>query len=392
MKNISVKSSFLKLLFLVLALALNNSLAQPVLTKDISNPNYDFSEIDKIMNGAVKDSAFPGGVVVVGYKGKILYEKAFGHFTYDEKSTPMTLDAMFDMASVTKVVATTSAAIMLYDEGKFNLDDKVTKFFPDFNKGKENVTIRNLLLHNSGLTAFVPFYKKLKTPEQVWDSIRHIKPEYPTGSKYVYSCLNMITMQKIVEKITGKTMDVFLHERLFGPLGMKRTMFNPPDELKKQCAPTEIDNYWRKMTMQGAVHDEAAYLLGGVSGNAGLFSTGPDLAIFCQMMLNKGYYNGKQYFKASTVEEWTKKQTSQSSRGLGWDTNENGETAAYKHFSFTTFGHTGFTGTSIFMDKERDLFAIILTNRVYPTRENNKITAKRHMVHDAIIKAVDKKN
>lgn len=389
----TVKNSSVLMFFVLCTFCFCELFGQPVLVKDLNSPKFNFAEIENVMTKAVSDSAFPGGVVLVGHNGKILFEKAFGRFTYDNNSTPMTLDAMFDMASVSKVVGTTSAAMLLYDQGKLNLDDNITKFFPDYGvNGKDKIVIRNFLLHNSGLPAYIPFYLKLKTPAQVWDSIRHLKPDYVTGTKYIYSCLGMISMQKVIEKISGKGMDIFLKENLYDQLGMKRTMYNPPAELINQCAPTEVDKYWRMTTVQGKVHDEAAYLLGGVSGNAGLFSTAVDLAIFCQMMLNKGFYNGKQYIKASTIEEWTKKQTSQSSRGLGWDTNENGETSAGKNFSFTTFGHTGFTGTSLFIDREKDLFAIILTNRVYPTRENGKITKIRHLVHDAVIKAIEKKD
>lgn len=391
MKNRIFSICGINIFILMFSFVFTQAFGQPVLKKDLKNSKYDFSPVEKIMTEAIQDTAYPGGVVVVGYKGKIVFEKAFGNFTYDKTSAPMTLNTMFDLASVSKVIGTTSAAMILYDEGKLNLDDKVTKFFPDYGvNGKDKITVRNLLLHNSGLPAFAPFYKKLKTAEQVWDSIRSIKAVYETGEKYVYSDLGFITLQKIIEKISGKTLDVFIKEKLFAPIGMKSTMYNPPANLIKNCAPTEIDKYWRMTTLQGKVHDEAAYLLGGVSGNAGLFSTAPNLAVFCQMMLNKGVYNGKRYIKASTIDEWTTKQLAQSSRGLGWDTNEKGETAAWKSFSFTTFGHTGFTGTSVFVDKERDLFTIILTNRVYPTRENYKITQKRHLIHDAIIKAIEK--
>lgn len=382
--------SFLFIILFVFSASFN--WAQALLEPDLNNPRYNFSLIDKAIENGIADSAFPGGVVLIGHKGKIVYQKAFGHYTYDHSSTPMSLDVMFDMASVSKVIGTTSAAMLLYDAGKLNLDEKVTTYFPDFAvNGKEKAVVRNLLLHNSGLPPYGLFYKKLKTADAVWDSIRHMKADYETGSQYVYSCLGMITLQKIMEKISGERMDLFLNKNLFAPLGMSHTMYAPADSLKDQCAPTEVDNYFRKTLVQGKVHDETAYLLNGVSGNAGLFSTAPDIAVFCQMILNKGFYNGKQYIKASTIDEWTKKQTKQSSRGLGWDTNDEGETAAWKKFSFTSIGHTGFTGTSVFIDKERDLFAIILTNRVYPTRDNNKLTKIRHIVHDEIINAIEKK-
>jgi CubicO group peptidase (beta-lactamase class C family) len=391
-KNILVLKNIC-LIIAVMVFYCTPSFAQYKLTKDLDNPKYNFSELDKVVKDGIADSTYPGAVILVTYKGKIVYEKAFGSFTYDKASTPMSVNSMFDMASVSKVVGTTTAAMMLFDQGKFKLDDKVTKYIPDFGQnGKDKITIRNLLLHNAGLVEWIPFYKKFTTPEQVWDSIKSSKLIYPTGTKYAYSDLGLITMQKVIEKISGKHLDDFLRENVFKPLKMHSTMYNPPAKLVKDCVPTEVDNYWRMTTMQGKVHDETAYLLGGVAGHAGLFSTAPDLAVFMQMLLNKGSYNGKRYVKASTVNSWTTKQSAQSSRGIGWDTNDKWEAAAGKKFSETTFGHTGFTGTSVFADKERGVVAILLTNRVYPTRNNPRLTARRHSVHDAIIKAIDNKN
>ncbi|MGE5401484.1 MAG: glycoside hydrolase family 3 N-terminal domain-containing protein [Ignavibacteriales bacterium] len=352
--------------------------------------SYSFSSVDSIMREGLADSVFPGAVLYVGHKGRVIYRKAFGKYTYDPDAQPMSLDAMFDLASVSKVIGTTTAAMILYDEGKLILDKKVMDYLPGFgNHGKENITVRNLLLHNAGFTPFKPFYKTYTKPSEVINDIMNTSLEYPTGTKFLYSDLSMITLQLIIEKLAGEPLDVFLREKVFDPLGMKNTMYNPPADLWYKCAPTEVDNYWRMATMRGKVHDEAAYLLGGVAGHAGLFSTGGDLSIFMQMMLNKGKYDGKQLIKPATVELWTTKQTNQSSRGLGWDTKTQTGSSAGSLFSASSFGHTGFTGTSVWADKNRDLFVVLLTNRVYPTRANNKIIKFRPKLHDAVVKAVE---
>ena len=351
---------------------------------------YDFSKVDSLMNNAIKDSVFPGAVLLVAKRGRVILHKPYGRQTYDKNGIPVTTESMFDLASVTKVVGTTSAAMILYDEGKLDLDAPVTRYLPQFgNHGKEKITVRNLLLHNSGLPAWIPFYKKLKTPKQVIDSIMNVSLDFPPGAKYQYSDLGMITLQKIIEKITGTTIDKFLKKRVFKPLGMNHTMYNPPPKYWYYCMPTERDNYWRMEQMKGKVHDEAAYLLGGVAGHAGLFSTASDVAKLVYTVLNKGRYGDKQIFKASTVENWTTKQTSQSSRGLGWDTKSPQHSSAGHYFSMHSFGHTGFTGTSVWADKDNDLFVVLLTNRVYPTRKNRKIIKFRPVIHDAIFLATD---
>lgn len=350
---------------------------------------YNFDGVDSAMRMGLQDQVFPGAVLYVGQKGKIIYKKAFGKYTYDPDGQPMTTDAMFDMASVSKVIGTTTAAMMLYDEGKLVLDRKVADYLPEFgNHGKEKISIRNLLLHNSGLPAFKPFYKTYTKPQEVVSDIMTTELEYPTGTKSVYSDLGMITLQKVIEQITGKHLDQFLKERLFTPLGMTHTMYNPPDSLYKLCVPTEKDTYWRMMTMRGKVHDETSYLLGGVAGHAGLFSTAGDVSIFLQMLLNHGKYNGHQFIKPETVDMWTSRQGEQSSRGLGWDTKTERGSSAGSLFSMSSFGHTGFTGTSVWIDKKRDLFVVLLTNRVYPTRENQQIIKFRPRLHDAVIKSV----
>ena len=365
----------------------NNSFLIP------ANKN-EFESVDSIINSAIDDSAFPGAVLLIQKDGKIIHQKAFGHFTYDSSSGRISVNTMYDLASLTKVIATTSAAMICYDRNLFRLDDKVAEYLPEFGvKGKGNVTIRNLLVHDSGLRpdiAYRTFDTAGNKEKEVMNEIYNDTLIYPTGTKMKYSDLNFILMGKIIEKVTGTPLDKFCEENIFRPLGMTSTMFNPPDSLVYRIAPTEYDNYWRHRQIRGTVHDETSQLLGGVAGHAGLFSTAGDLAKLLQMLLNKGRYNGKRYIRASTVEMFVKKQSDLSSRALGWDTKSSGYSSAGNLFSNISYGHTGFTGTSAWTDPTRNLFVVLLTNRVYPTRENLKILKVRPAVHDAVIEAIEK--
>jgi beta-N-acetylhexosaminidase len=353
-----------------------------------------FVKVDSIINTAVQDSAFPGAVLLVAQNGKILYEKAYGHFTYSDTVGPVQLNTMYDLASLTKVIATTTATMICYDRGLFKLDDKVAKYLPKFGRnGKENVTIRNLLVHDSGLRPDVNYhdFTNLKNPKPaIFNAIYNDSLVYPTGTKMVYSDLNFITMAKIIETITHKPLNVFTKENIFDPMGMTSTMFNPPSSLRSRIAPTEHDTTWRHRQVWGTVHDETSALLGGVAGHAGLFSDAGDLAKLLQMLLQKGEYQGRRYIKASTVEMFIKKQSDLSSRALGWDTKSPAPnySSAGHYFSDLSYGHTGFTGTEVWTDPTKNLFAIFLTNRVFPTRKNEKIRYVRPAVYDAVYQAV----
>ncbi len=352
--------------------------------------SYNFAEVDSLMEWGIKDTIFPGAVLVVGHRGKIVYEKAFGRFTYDKKSNKVKTNSLFDIASLSKVIGTTSEAMILVDQGKLNLDEKVSFYIPEFgNNGKENITIRNLLMHNSGLPEFVPFYKKYKTAKEVLNELYQIELKYAPGFKYLYSDLGMIMLQKVMEKVSGTSLDKYLKKNVFDVLEMNNTMYNPPAKLKNECVPTEIDNYWRNRLVQGTVHDETAALLNGVAGHAGLFSTGHDLAVFLQTLLNKGKYSNKTVFNPSIVSSWTTQQVVSNSRGLGWDTKSEKGSSCGNKFSKNSFGHTGFTGTSVWVDKDKELFVVLLTNRVYPTRNNNKHIRFRPLIHTAIVDAVE---
>jgi len=351
---------------------------------------YNFTLVDDIIQSAIKDSAFPGAVVLVSKDGEVIYEKAFGHLTYDDTSAAVTKNTIYDIASLTKVIATTTAAMICYDKKLFSLDDPIAKYIPEFARnGKEKVTIKNLLLHKSGLPAFKRFYENYYPADEVINDVYNTPLSYETGSKTVYSDLGFITLAKVVEQVTGKRFDIVCKEEIFIPLQMKSTFFNPPDSLKYKIAPTEYDNYWRNKLVWGEVHDETASLLKGVAGHAGLFSTAKDVSNLLQCLLDGGTFNEHQIIKPATVKLFTTRHSDKSIRALGWDTKSEGKSSAGNLFDITSFGHTGFTGTSVWVDPTRDLYVVFLTNRVYPSRENKKLYTVRPALHDAVINAVD---
>jgi len=364
-----------------------NSLKSPFGGAD---SNFNFSEVDSLMNWAVKDSVFPGAVLVVGYKGKLIYEKAFGNYTYDKNSEKVTTSTIYDIASLTKVVGTTPAVMLLVQQGKIDLEDKVSKYIPSFvSNGKDKILVKNLLLHNAGLPPFINFYEKCKTKSEAYEIIDNLQLSYTPGSKVVYSDLSMIMMQRIIEKITGESLDKFLKSNLFDILEMNSTMFNPGKKIKAKIAPTEIDKTFRKRLIQGEVHDENAYFFGGVSGHAGLFSTGHDLAIYVQTLLNDGWFSNKNIFNKEIINNWTDREFTKCERGYGWDLKGGNKPSCGNKFSDKSFGHTGFTGTSIWVDKEKELFVILLSNRVYPSRDNNKHIRFRPLIHTKIVEAIE---
>lgn len=371
-----------------------------------SNKIRDFSAVDKIIINAISDKSFPAAQLLIGDKNDILYYKNYGTYSYDD-SKLLTDSSIFDVASLTKVIATTSCAMALYEKGLLDLDDYVTKYIPEFaSNGKDKIKIKNLLYHNSGLTAWIPFYKTCKNKDDIFKTIYALKPEYPTDSIFIYSDLNMVILQQVIEEVSGKSLEELSSEIIFAPLGMAYTCFNPRQ--KMNCVPTEIDSAFRHTLLQGICQDETAYILNGVSGNAGLFSNAKDLYLFMNMMLNQGSMIDKRrmtsrpiyvrIFKEQTVELFTSKLTTdkyQNTRALGWDTKpistQTLPAQCGNLISENSFGHTGYTGTSIWCDKERGLIIILLTNRTYPHRENQAIKSIRPLIHDEIIKIFDNK-
>ncbi len=366
---------------------------------------YDFTEVDNLILNGIINKYFPGAGLIVGNDNDIVYEKYYGGFTYDENDEGVTEISMYDIASLTKVIATTSAVMKLYDKGIIDLDEKVSIYLPEFAvNGKENITVRNLLLHNSGLKAWMPFNQFCSSRKEVIETIMNIGLEYETGKNFVYSDLNFITLGLVVEKITGSSLADYCNLEIFEPLNMKNTMFTPSDS--KHIAPTEYDGTWRKRLLKGEVHDESASLMGGVSGNAGLFSSSRDLYKLTRTLLNGGkYYNPysrglkeESLFKEETVNLFTAKYSTsvyKNTRALGWDTKQEPigkyRSACGELISENCFGHTGYTGTSVWCDKDRKIIIIFLTNRVYPARGNDGIREIRPELHNLIIKTLTNK-
>jgi beta-N-acetylhexosaminidase len=358
--------------------------------------SVDIANIQKSLSLAVKDSAFPGGVLLASKDGKIFIHEAFGYHTYGKKEK-VTRGDIYDLASITKVIATTSSVMLLADQNKISLDDKVVKYLPEFKgrqkkyfKQKSNTTIRHLITHTAGLPAFKEYFKMNKPVESILDSVMNTEPEYEIEKNTIYSDIGIITLGKVVEAISETSLDIFIDSLIFDPLGMNSTYFNPPKSRIKRIVPTEysiVDNN----TIRGFVHDENAHSLGGVAGHAGLFSTARDLAIFSQMMLNNGIYGWKRIFNSETVNLFTSRANllEGSSRALGWDTPQ-GKASGGVYISDRSFGHTGFTGTSLWIDPEHQLFVILLTNAVHPNRsyKDPNYYNYRQKIHSDIYEAL----
>jgi beta-glucosidase-like glycosyl hydrolase/CubicO group peptidase (beta-lactamase class C family) len=348
-----------------------------------------------VIERAIADKAFPGATLAVGYHGKVALH-AFGKLDYDAKSPQTNVRTMYDVASLTKVIVTTTLVAKLV-EGDFPspllLDAPIERYLPEWATGpqpewRHRVTVRHLLTHTSGLPAFKEYWRTSKSKQDTLKMIFAEPLEYEPGTKEIYSDLGIILMAEIVERLTGRTLDDLAKEYIFAPLGMHDTMYRPPKKLWPAIAPTEFDANFRKRLVQGEVHDENAFAMGGVSGHAGVFSTAPDLAAFSQMLLNGGIYAHQRILRRTTIAQFTvPQQLSNGSRTLGWVVPTEGSSSGH-YFSPHSFGHTGFTGTSIWIDPDREVFVVLLTNRVHPTRENHKIAEVRPALHDAVMQAL----
>jgi beta-glucosidase-like glycosyl hydrolase/CubicO group peptidase (beta-lactamase class C family) len=345
-----------------------------------------------ILDRAVADRAFPGGVLAIGYQGELTVH-AFGRQTYEDTSPSITANTIYDAASLTKPVVTTTLVAMQVEEGRIGLDLPVARYLPEWNlgpnaEGRKTVTVRQLLTHSSGLPAHKDYFLTLHSRRELVAAICNEPLEYPPGTKTIYSDLGFIVLGEILERATGKPIDQLAHETIFSPLGMSNTMFKPAKSLEARIAPTEHDANFRKRLLQGEVHDENAFAMDGIAGHAGMFSTAPDLAVFCQMLLNGGIYAHQRLLDRETISLFTAPQPPpQSGFALGWMSPTPGSSSGH-YFSAHSFGHLGYTGTSLWIDPERRLFVILLTNRVYPTRANDRIAAVRPALHDAVIEAL----
>lgn len=373
--------------------------------------------IDEIAAEAILAKAAPGAVVMVVLDGKVIYNKAFGTRTYSDK-TPTRINDIFDLASVTKTSATTMAVMRLFEQEKLKLDTALGAYIPRARgTNKKDISVREVMLHQAGFVPFIPFYKNMLETDYSRDSTA----SYPTKAadnfymrksyfaevmwpqmlnsglanrgKYVYSDLSMYFMKEMVERQSGRPMENYVSEQFYKPLGMTRAGFNPRLRFSKQeIIPTEDDQVFRKTLLEGYVHDQGAAMVGGVSGHAGLFSSSNDLAILYQMLLNKGSYGGTEYFKAATVDMFTAKQSDVSRRGLGFDRWDPDSSKGYpsKFASPQTFGHTGYTGTCVWVDPKYKLVYIFLSNRVNPGVSTKLLDLNiRSRIQDVIYEAVD---
>jgi CubicO group peptidase (beta-lactamase class C family) len=312
--------------------------------------------------------------------------RGYGAIDWAPGSPAVTDSTLFDLASMTKVVATTTAAAMLEEQGRLDLDQRLAWYLPGIrDTTKQRITIRQVLTHRAGFEAFAPLYREYRGREAYLRQIDARPLAYRTGTRTVYSDWDLVLVGLLVERITGEALDRWSAEHIFAPLGMRDTQFRPDPSLRPRIAATEVDR--ARGHIWGEVHDPNAWAMGGVAGHAGLFGSARDLAVFAQMLLNGGEYGGVRLLRPETVARWTTPAFARSSRALGWDTPSRNSSAG-RYFGPRSFGHTGYTGTSIWIDPERGLFVILLTNRVNPTSDNQKHVALRRAVADAVQSAI----
>ncbi len=347
-----------------------------------------------ILRQAIADRAFPGAALAVTHDGSLIASQGFGRFTYDDDASPIQPDTVFDLASLTKVVATAAVAMLLHERGQLPLDAPLARFLPEFvslapkhqQAARETVTIRMLLAHSSGLPAYEKLFDFAESPEDLIRAALTARLVTTPGTRADYSDIGFILLGEVLARQAGLELDKFARQEIFTPLGMSRTRFLPPSEWKSAIPPTEDDQRFRKRILQGEVNDENAYAMGGVAGHAGVFAPATDLAIFAECMLRRG----APILKPETVKLFTHRESSPpgTARALGWDTPSPTESSSGRHFSSLSFGHLGFTGTSLWIDPARKLSVTLLTNRTWPNRASQAIRQVRPQVHDAIVEAL----
>lgn len=387
------------LVFIPLALILFSSckvqpeFLPPAKPESVGMSTSRLVRLDKIIKEAIYRRDFPGTVILVARKGKVVWRKAFGLSQWIPEPKPMYASMMFDMASITKPVATATSVMILVEQGRFRLWDKVTDFVPDFStfvdeegEKSEDARIWHLLTHTSGLPPYTEaeeVEEKYGNPvalESLVEHIAQLEKLNPPGEEFHYSCLGFITLSYIVKKVSGKTIAEFARENIFRPLKMDHTMYVPTEEFIDRCVPTQV---YDGQPLRGIVHDPLARLQGGVSGNAGLFSTADDLAVFAQMMLNKGEFHGVRILSPLAVDRMTEiyRIADFAGRGLGWDLESDYSTNQGDLFGPNAFGHTGYTGTSLIIDPDTETIVIFLTNRVHPEDKGDIISMRSRVAN-----------
>lgn len=358
------------------------------------------ARLESVVADALADTVAPGVAVAVGRWGRLVHLEGYGTLDWpgrdgagDDARIRPDERTVWDLASLTKVVATTTAAMILEEEGRLHLDSTVAHYLgPDWvtpDPAKLPITVRMLLTHSGGLEAYAPLHRQFRGREEFLLQIASRPLAYAPGTRAIYSDWDMVILQLVIESITGQTLDAFANERIFQPLGLRDTGFLPNAVLRARTAPTATDTSRALPSplLKGVVHDGNAWALGGVAGHAGLFSSARDLAVFAQMLLNDGIYDDVRIVRPQTIARWTAPQAPGSSRALGWDT-PSGASSAGRYFSPRAYGHTGFTGTSMWLDPDRGVFIVLLTNRVHPTGSSSRHVQLRRDVADVVSRAI----
>jgi CubicO group peptidase (beta-lactamase class C family) len=348
------------------------------------------ARLDSIVRVGIAEGAAPGASIAVGRYGRLIHLKGYGTLDYSAGSPAVDANTVYDLASLTKVVATTTSAMILEETGKLDLDKPVHFYVPEIDApDKAAITVRMLLTHTGGLEAGAPLYRQARGRAEYLKEINLRPISYPPGTQTVYSDWDMVLLQAVIERVAGMSLDNFADGHLFKPLGMSDTRFSPDTNdrtFRRRIAPTTSDEL-RGGPLQGVVHDANAWAIGGVSGHAGLFSSARDLAVFAQLLLDGGTYGNIRIVAPQTIARWTSRQDNGTSRALGWDTPAPASSAG-RYFSPRSFGHTGFTGTSLWIDPERGLFVVLLMNRVNSRGEGTRHVQLRRDVSDAVQRAV----
>ena len=364
------------------------------------SPAFNADTFDPLVADGIRRGVYPGAALVVGRRDTFLFAKGYGHLTWSATSRAVDPDStLYDLASLTKVIATTTSLMLLVDRGQVRLDEPVSSYIGELNgPATARITVRQLLTHTSGLRADIPDPELKAIPDSATLMARVLRetPRVPPGTRVIYSDLNAILLGELVRRVAGEPLDAFVAREIFAPLGLHETMFRPPPRLRVRIAPTGV---WRGHPVAGTVHDGSAFKLRGVSGNAGLFSTAADLARFARFVLRGGTtLDGRRLLREETVRSFTSKAVAfgagTESRALGWQAVPTGESvsSAGTLFGPKSYGHTGWTGTSLWIDPDRDLFVVLLTNRVYAPRARRPFTLLKQVrggVADAAARASD---
>ncbi len=368
------------LIFLLLLNPLQAQVLSSGKPEDVGMSSKRLAQLDEVIETSIAQEETPGAVVLVARQGRIVYRKSFGHRALIPRQEAMTLDTLFDVASLTKVLATATSILILVEEGKVSLTDRVSQYLPPFaQKGKDPITVVQLLTHYSGLRADLDLDQPWEGYETAIELAFQEKPISPPGEQFIYSDINYIVLAEMVREVSGQTLNEFAAKRIFLPLGMTKTRFLPPPQVHDQIAPTDFRD---GQLLRGIVHDPTTARMGGVAGHAGVFSTVEDTAIYAQMILNGGLYNGVRILSPLSVLQMTTPQSPVGAtdwRGLGFDIRTPFSGPRGDLFPVGSVGHTGFTGTSLWIDPVSEVFVILFTNRVHPDGEGSVISLRKRV-------------